>query len=82
MQPTNIMKRYPYLGFAIFLGVLSLLAPEKFFGPDYPIYPAYIRSVVEDGDLNIINNVTRSAPDQPCSQRFQGVELTQAFKLA
>ena len=39
---------------------LFLIFDVNFHGPDEPIYYAYTASIIEDGDLNIINQIDRS----------------------
>ena len=45
--------------FLLFLTFLSLFLvfDTKFHGPDQPIYYAYTASLVEDGDLNVVNQL-------------------------
>ncbi|MBU0468345.1 MAG: glycosyltransferase family 39 protein [Candidatus Omnitrophica bacterium] len=43
--------------FFILLIAFFLIFKTDFNGPDQPIYYAYTESIVEDGDLNVINNI-------------------------
>lgn len=65
--------------FAIFLAVLFLLFRIGFQGPDYPIYPAYLSSLFEDGDLNLINNVTETTAPAPCQEMYRDAEVTATY---
>lgn len=44
------------LFFSIFFISLFAVYKINFHGPDQPIYLAYTTSIVEDGDLNVVNN--------------------------
>lgn len=79
MSQLHRKQQHAGRAFAFFLGVLFLCMPEYFYGPDYAVYSAYIKSVVEDGDLNIVNNDNPGVPGQTCGQRLSGVEVTPAF---
>jgi tetratricopeptide (TPR) repeat protein len=55
----NLMKKrivYYFIIFAIFL-YFFLIFDTNFHGPDEPIYFAYTASIIEDGDLNVVNQV-------------------------
>lgn len=49
---------YYFLLYAFFL-YLFLVFNANFIGPDHPIYYAYTRSIVEEGDLNVVNQFYR-----------------------
>lgn len=51
VKPRNI----EYLIFLVFFLYLFVVYNTNFHGPDEPIYFAYTASVVEDGDLNVVN---------------------------
>jgi len=50
-------KNVKYFIFLLFFLYLFVVYNTNFVGPDQPIYFAYTASVVEDGDLNIVNHL-------------------------
>lgn len=50
-------KFITYLCFLLFFIYFFLIFETNFHGPDEPIYYAYTESVIEDGDLNVVNNI-------------------------
>ena len=59
-HPTkNKSSIFYYFFLYIFFLYLFLVYNANFIGPDHPIYYAYTRSIVEDGDLNVVNQFYR-----------------------
>lgn len=48
-----------YLCFLLLFIYFFLVFETDFHGPDAPIYYAYTASMIEEGDLNVINNIDR-----------------------
>jgi hypothetical protein len=80
--PADLTLRPYFWGFALLFAIMFLIFPVGFKGPDYPIYPAYLDSIVVDGDLNVINNVTETAPDQTCAEAFRAQRVTKSYNFA
>jgi hypothetical protein len=58
------IKNFIYLILSLlFFLYLFVVYDVNFRGPDEPIYFAYTASVVEDGDLNVVNNISRDSND-------------------
>jgi len=53
-------KSITYFCFLLFFIYFFLVFKTNFYGPDKPIYYAYTESLVEDGDLNVVNNIDSS----------------------
>lgn len=81
-QPEELELSQYFWRFALLLFIMSLLFQVTFRGPDYPIYPAYLDSIVVDGDMNLIDNVTTIDPTQPCSEVFRGQQVTKTYNFA
>lgn len=52
-------KKFFLTAFLIVFLFLFLFSRTDFIGPDQPVYYAYTQSLVEDGDLNVVNNIER-----------------------
>lgn len=48
---------FTFFCFLLFFIYLFIVFETDFRGPDEPIYYAYTESVIEDGDLNVVNNI-------------------------
>jgi hypothetical protein len=81
--PPEDLELKPYFWrFALLLSIMFLFFQITFRGPDYPIYPAFLDSIVVDGDMNVINNVTAIDPTQPCGETFRGQQVTKTHNYS
>ena len=68
-------KNIKLISFTLFFIYLFVIANTYFRGPDEPIYLNYTVSVVEDGDLNIINQLYSSGGNFKVSKSFNFPDL-------
>lgn len=68
--------KFVYLCFFFLLLYFILVFKTDFRGPDMPVYYAYTESIIEDGDLNLINNVRFRSKDDYRGLKGIGISRT------